>query len=186
MRLRQRPLDDAQLGRPERHRPCEPRADRRPLRGAHQGADRSRPLAGVLAERRGDWPQNGEIDIFEAFGGPATDFGQFVHAGPNPNADIKRGGTRPLPSGDITGWHTYAVDWDASANGHITFSVDGVVTQSFTATDIGPSWVHLQKPQALILDLAVGGRDVKAPTAATVFPAKMYVDYIKVYQRPMR
>ena len=62
--------------------------------------------------------------------------------------------------------------------------MDGVVTQTFTAAQIGSSWTSLQKPEAIILDLAVGG-DVGAPDTATAFPAKMYVDYIKVYQRPM-
>lgn len=133
----------------------------------------------------GDWPRTGEIDILEAFGGPAREIGQFVHAGPSPQADISLGQTRLLSSGDITGWHTYAVDWDATSNGHITWSVDGVVTQTFTAAEVGSSWTFLQKPEAMILDLAVGG-DVGAPDPATVFPAKMYVDYIKVYQQPMR
>jgi Glycosyl hydrolases family 16 len=68
----------------------------------------------------GDWPQTGEIDILEAFGGPAREIGQFVQAGPSPQADISRGWTRLLASGDITGWHTYAVDWDATSTGHIT------------------------------------------------------------------
>ena len=132
----------------------------------------------------GAWPNSGEIDIFEAFGGPAREYGQFVHAGPSEEEDINRGGTRQLASGDITGWHVYAVDWDASANGHVTWSVDGVVTQSFTAAELGSAWTHLRQPQALILDLAVGG-EVGAPDPA-VFPARMAIDYITVNQRPAR
>ena len=133
----------------------------------------------------GDWPQTGEIDILEAFGGPATDIGQFVHAGPSPVADIALGQTRALPTGDVTGWHVYAIDWNPAANGYITWSVDGIVTQTVTAADAGASWASLQKPEAMIIDLAVGG-DVGAPDATTAFPAKMYVDYIRVNQRPLR
>ncbi len=133
----------------------------------------------------GDWPQTGEIDILEAFGGPANQVGQFVHAGPSSDQDINLGHTYTLPSGDITGWHTYAVDWDPSANGHITWSVDGVVTQTVTAAQAGSAWSALQKPEAVILDLAVGG-NVGAPDAGTVFPAKLSVDYIRVNQRAMR
>ncbi|HST86325.1 MAG TPA: glycoside hydrolase family 16 protein [Kineosporiaceae bacterium] len=133
----------------------------------------------------GDWPQTGEIDILEAFGGPATDVSQFVHAGSSPATDINLGQTHQLPSGDLTGWHTYAIDWDPAANGHITWSVDGVVTQTVTATQAGSAWASLQKPEAIILDLAVGGA-VGAPDSTTVFPAKLFVDYIHVNQRPLR
>lgn len=137
-------------------------------------------LAGV-----GDWPQTGEIDILEAFGGPPREVGQFVHAGPNPDSDINLGGTYTLPTGDITGWHTYAIDWNASANGYIKWSVDGILTRTVTAAAAGTSWTYLQKPEAMIVNLAVGG-EVGPPNAATVFPARMYIDYIKVTKNPTK
>ena len=52
------------------------------------------------------------------------------------------------------------------------------------ATDLpaGALWVFTQ-PQFLLLNVAVGGNWPGRPEATTVFPQRMFVDYVRVYQK---
>ncbi|WP_371779982.1 glycoside hydrolase family 16 protein [Streptosporangium subroseum] len=152
------------------------------------------------------WPASGEIDVMEALGDHSALVEQHAHNGmpdegfagsPTPPAerhahdwvpDIDFGGSTTLPAGQtIAGWHTYAVDWDAGANGYLKWSVDGVVTRTLTAAQAGPAWAQsFRDPHAMILDLAVGGDAwVGEPDAGTVFPARLEVDWVRAYRNPM-
>jgi beta-glucanase (GH16 family) len=185
--------------------PCEFASAR--LATVAQGAERGRPLwsqAGGHIEARlmlpagqgiwpafwlvgdeytGRWPLTGEIDVLETLGDQPTVVQQHVHGG---SPDVNAGGAYSLPTGDITGWHTYAVDWDAGADGHVRWSVDGVVTRTLTAADLGPAWASLRGPESLVLDLAVGGDWPGPPDASTPFPARMLVDYVLARRDPLR
>jgi beta-glucanase (GH16 family) len=131
------------------------------------------------------WPVCGEIDIMETLGDAPTIVEQHAHGG---TEDINFGNNPALPAGQtIAGWHTYAIDWNAGANGYVKWSVDGVVTTTLTAATAGTAWGEsFRNPHALILNLAVGGEWPGAPDANTVFPAQLQVDWIRVNQQPMR
>ncbi|MEU7893371.1 glycoside hydrolase family 16 protein [Nonomuraea sp. NPDC049152] len=133
-----------------------------------------------------DWPASGEIDVMEALGNYPTLVEQHAHGG---LPDINVGDSTTLPNGEtIDDWHTYAVDWDASATGYIKWSIDGVVTRTMTAAQVGAAWgMSFRHAHAMILNLAVGGGDgwVGDPDSSTVFPAKLLVDYVRVYQKPL-
>ncbi|GAK94770.1 hypothetical protein JCM19298_345 [Nonlabens ulvanivorans] len=43
-------------------------------------------------------------------------------------------------------------------------------------------WVFNDNDFYIIMNLAVGGSFVGAPTQQTVFPQTMYVDYIRIYE----
>jgi beta-glucanase (GH16 family) len=66
--------------------------------------------------------------------------------------------------------------------------VDGAATRILTAAQAERAgtgaWASFRGPEALIIDLAVGGDWPGPPNAATAFPAKMLVDYVKVNRRP--
>ena len=70
-------------------------------------------------------------------------------------------------SGDFTGWHTYAADWQP-----------GVVTYYYDGTEVGQITTGItSSPMYLILNDAVGGAGGQVVT-----PSTMQVDYVRVWQ----
>jgi beta-glucanase (GH16 family) len=73
-----------------------------------------------------------------------------------------------------TAYHSYAVEWDAT---NLTYYYDGqIVSQTTTAA-------NMTSPMQLIANLAIGGTWPGAPTAATIFPGFMNIDYIRAWTR---
>ncbi|MFJ6215183.1 family 16 glycosylhydrolase, partial [Streptomyces sp. NPDC092296] len=127
------------------------------------------------------WPYSGEIDIMEHVGKVPDTVYSTLHA-PAYNGGNGYGSPYTLPGQDFSAaFHTYAVDWDSS---HMTFSVDGnaffTVDRTALEKTKGP-WVY-DHPFYIILNNAVGGDWPGYPDASTVFPQKMLVDYVRVYQ----
>ncbi|MFC8350056.1 discoidin domain-containing protein [Streptomyces sp. NPDC057280] len=128
------------------------------------------------------WPYNGEIDIVEVLGKDVKTAYSTVHA-PAYNGGGGIGSPYRLP-GDADfsdDFHTWTADWNSRG---ITYSLDGRVVFSLDKEQVeqtrGP-WVF-DHPNYMILNLAVGG-DWPGPTdAGTPFPAKMLVDYVRVFQ----
>jgi beta-glucanase (GH16 family) len=127
-----------------------------------------------------DWPGNGEIDIMEIIGSePGTLYGT-VH-GPGYHSENGPGGQTSLPAGQkwADAFHTYRVDW---APNEVKWLVDGRQYLRITPADIPPGkkWVF-EHPFYLLLNLAVGGVWPGPPNTSTRFPAKMLIDYVRVY-----
>ncbi len=126
------------------------------------------------------WPTCGEIDIMENIGREPSIVHGTLHAPGYSGA----GGVRApynLSSGAFSDdYHVYAVEWDAN---QIRWYVDGNLYQTRTQADIpaGSNWVF-DHPFFIILNVAVGGYWPGNPDSTTVFPQKMYVDYVRVYQ----
>ncbi|MFE3316873.1 family 16 glycosylhydrolase [Nocardia sp. NPDC059195] len=118
-------------------------------------------------------PAAGEIDIVETLGARTDSVEQHVHG---PGLDF--GAEFRLPAGQsVTDWHTYAVEW---APDRITWLVDGQATRTLTRAEAGPGWVFDHRFY-LLLNLAVGGEWPGSPDRDTVFPARMLIDYVRVY-----
>lgn len=121
------------------------------------------------------WPNGGEIDVLENIGRkPSTAYGT-LHG---PGYSLQ--GSYTLPSGAVfsSAYHTFALDW---APDSLAWSVDGVVYKRRTRADVGTNpWV-VTDPFFLLLNLAVGGSWPGSPDATTKFPARMLVDYVRVY-----
>lgn len=66
----------------------------------------------------------------------------------------------------------------------IRFYVDSNLYATRTPAELpsGADWVF-DKPFFIILNVAVGGSWPGNPDSSTVFPQKMLVDYVRVYQR---
>ena len=76
--------------------------------------------------------------------------------------------------------HAYAVEWQAD---QISWFYDYVIYYTVTRADIGDrKWVG-DHPFFIILNLAVGGRLLGPVGLKTVFPARLLVDYIRVYEK---
>jgi len=79
--------------------------------------------------------------------------------------------------GDVTQFHTYALEWDAS---NMYWYVDNVrvKTQSVSASGME----EYRQSFFIIFNLALGGSFPNAQPQIADFPMYMYVDYVRVYQ----
>ena len=136
------------------------------------------------------WPASGEIDIMEMVGGNTiegergdrvvhgtlhwSNAGQYASYG---SGDA--GGGYTLESGDYSEeFHVFSIVWDAAS---ITWYVDDV---AFHTTDITPEELsEFHQEFFFIFNVAVGGNWPGSPDAATQFPQKMIVDYVRVFQQ---
>ena len=128
------------------------------------------------------WPNCGEIDIMENIGRePSIVHGTFH--GPGYSGGNGIGATYTLPGGQrfSDDFHTFAVEWEPKV---MRFYVDGLLYKTRTPADLpsGTSWVF-DHPFFIILNVAVGGGWPGNPDATTVFPQRMLIDYVRVYQR---
>ena len=133
----------------------------------------------------GRWPAGGEIDIMEYYRGmllanaawAADDRG-------TPAWDDSRTPLAELGGPDwARRFHVWRMDWDER---EIRLYVDDRLLNSVdlarTANGDGTGRNPLREPHYIIVNLAVGGTNGGDP-AATVFPARLEVDYVRVYQK---
>ncbi|WP_066173636.1 carbohydrate binding domain-containing protein [Bacillus marinisedimentorum] len=136
----------------------------------------------------GSWPASGEIDIMEAAGKDLSAIGGTIHFGEEYPNNTYKGAEYHFPEGeDITGFHTYSIEWEP---GEIRWYVDGELYQTLD------NWFSKGTNQAdkfsfpapfdqefyMILNLAVGGWYGGNPDDTTQFPGKMEVDYVRAYE----
>ncbi|MFL0166715.1 carbohydrate-binding protein [Candidatus Clostridium helianthi] len=120
------------------------------------------------------WPKCGEIDIMEHINNESA----IIHWDSTDNNTHAQYGAAS-PNIDVTQYHVYSIEWDASS---IKWFVDGTqYLEANIANNInGTEAFH--KPFFILFNLAIGGNWPGNPDGSTPFPAKMYVDYVRVYQ----
>jgi len=130
----------------------------------------------------GSWPRSGEIDIMESLGNNTRLTYTTLHYGAG-NQSIQGTYTAPANQTLSDTFHVYTMIWDSTS---FSFTLDS--THAYYSTNKwSPDNVAFPKPFDqpffLMLDLAVGGSWAGAPDSSTVFPQKMLVDWVRVYQR---
>jgi beta-glucanase (GH16 family) len=126
------------------------------------------------------WPTCGEIDIMENIGREPAIVHGTMH-GPGYSGANGIGAPYALTTGAFSdAFHVFAVEWEPN---QIRWYVDGNLYQTRTPADLpsGSTWVF-DHPHFVLLNLAVGGYWPGDPDSTTVFPQKMYVDYVRVYR----
>lgn len=124
------------------------------------------------------WPTCGEIDIMELIGGGANDKKVYGTVHWESNGHASYGGNYSLGTGIFADdYHVFTIIWNTKS---IQWFVDGSKYVTIDITPAGLAAFH--KNQFIILNLAVGGNWPGNPDATTIFPQKMYVDYVRVYQ----
>lgn len=124
------------------------------------------------------WPQIGEIDIMEYRGQEPTLVHGSVH-GPGYSAGNSITKEYELTNDRFdTGFHVFGIEWGPN---YINYYVDDVLYNQITPEDVTGQWVFNDNTFHIILNMAVGGGYVGPPNNNTVFPQKMYVDYVRVY-----
>ena len=125
------------------------------------------------------WPDSGEIDIMEYVGKePNLIMGTLHGPGYSGALGLTSRSVQDYPIADE--FHTYAVEWDQD---QIRWFLDDVEYHTLTRSDVGEERWVFDQPFFLILNLAVGGTLGGFIGQDTVFPANVYADYVRVYQK---
>jgi beta-glucanase (GH16 family) len=123
------------------------------------------------------WPGSGEIDIMEVIGNQENMLHGTVHYVNTYNSYDFKGGTKAITEGKYSDeYHVYSVEWTPEK---ISWLVDDVV---YNSVDIEADMKEFLREHYLILNVAVGGNWPGNPDETTVFPGRMSVDYVRVYQ----
>ncbi len=125
------------------------------------------------------WPDNGEIDIMEHVGYDPNIVHGTVHTKSyNHGIGTQKSATITVPTA-FTDFHEYSLEWKPT---EIKVLIDG--KEYFLFQNTGGGWQEwpFDKPQHLLLNLAVGGDwgGAKGVDDA-IFPQRMEVDYVRVY-----
>jgi beta-glucanase (GH16 family) len=123
------------------------------------------------------WPACGEIDIMEHVNTGNTTYGAVHWTAPNGSQADYTGNT--TANSAITNYHTYTVEWTPTA---IKWFVDGVQFNVIDITNGTGGTSEFHEKFFILLNLAIGGNWPGNTVNTGAMPAKMYVDYVKVYQ----
>ncbi len=141
-------------------------------------------LGANIDENGGDtpWPQSGEIDILELYGSKDDAVIEAnIHYADASGLHASMGAVAfALEQGRFAdAFHVFELEWDAD---RIAWSVDG---EEFASTPISSSELsEFHEEFFFLLNIAVGGAHAGRPDATTEFPQYMYIDWIRVYQKP--
>ena len=129
----------------------------------------------------GGWPASGEIDIMEHVGhDPGVIHGTIHTETYNHGKQTQKEG-KVIVTDAQDEFHVYSIDWTKNK---IEFYVDGKLYHSVTKgiNDTFKEWPFDQRFH-LIMNLAVGGNWGGAQGVDdSIWPQKMEVDYVRVYQ----
>ena len=129
----------------------------------------------------GGWPASGEIDIMEFVGYmPDSLFGS-IHT-KRFNHVIGTQVTKGIFSNTLSSaFHEYAIEWDEKK---IDFYFDDKKFQTFKNQNQGSESWPFDRNFHLVLNVAVGGNwGGKEGVDTTIWPQRMEVDYVRVYQK---
>jgi beta-glucanase (GH16 family) len=125
------------------------------------------------------WPACGEIDIMELIGiQPSIVYGT-MHWGTS-SSHKSKGSNYELSSGDFSDeFHVFSIIWKQDS---ISWYVDDQLFLETSSSDVGAYDYPFNSDQFFIFNVAVGGNWPGSPDNSTVFPERMFVDYVRVFQ----
>lgn len=133
----------------------------------------------------GVWAASGEIDLMEYLGHQRDRvLGTIHYGGPWPGNTFSTS-TYVGPAGTdfSAAFHDFSFEWEPC---EMRWYVDGVLyatKRDWNSTAAGYPAPFDQRFH-LLINMAVGGNLPGSPDASTVFPQKLQVDYVRVYQVP--
>ncbi len=118
------------------------------------------------------WPKSGETDIMEHINTDSLIYGTLHW---DNNGHVQSGDTIASTPSD---YHVYSIEWDINA---IKWFIDGVQYHEVPINQSSTTEFH--QPFYILLNFAVGGDWPGQTINDNLLPAKMYVDYVRVYQK---
>lgn len=141
------------------------------------------PAFWMLGENINDvgWPAAGEIDILEHAGKEPNRIYATIHAPGYSGGSEGATSNLLVPTDTLKNdFHVFAIEWEEN---EIRWYFDDQQYFKLTPNDVPEAWIF-DHPFFIIINLAVGGRWPGYPDKTTVFPQFLYVDYVRVYQKP--
>ena len=128
----------------------------------------------------GTWPKSGEIDIMEHVGYDPNNVHFSIHTEAyNHGINTQKTSSQLIPTA-ITAFHKYRLDWTPYA---VRGYFDDQLIFTFVNDGSGYKKWPFDKRFHLLFNIAVGGNWGGAQGVDdSVFPAKMEVDYVRVYK----
>ncbi len=120
------------------------------------------------------WPDSGEIDVMEHVNNEERTYGT-IHWRDHNNTYAQYGGNTPVTLQD---WHVYAIEWDANA---IRWYMDGNKFHEASIQNSVNGTEEFHRDFFLLLNFAIGGNWPGFTVDESQLPAKMHVDYVRVF-----
>lgn len=139
------------------------------------------PAIWTLPEGELNWPDNGEIDIMEYVGWDADQFHATVHTRDNNHTLGTQFGASYTSPTACGGYHTHSLLWTEEG---LVVAVDGTPYFDYPKADKGFGEWPFDRPHYLLINLAIGGWGGQQGIDPDAFPARMEVDYVRIYQKP--
>ena len=128
------------------------------------------------------WPDGGEIDIMEHVGHVRGEINQTVHTRAYNHIDNTHRSTKFMVADACETMHRYQLLWTPE---FILAGVDGEPRYLFRAAQGDPARWPFDRPMHLLLNIAVGGDwGGQQGIREDAFPARVEIDYVRVYQLP--
>ena len=125
------------------------------------------------------WPACGEIDIMELLGQQPNKVYQTIHWGADVATNKSIGTNYVLNSGNFNQqFHVYSLDWEQDS---IKMFVDDQTAFAVPRTSVNVLY-PFDSPFFFVFNIACGGNWPGSPDGTTVFPQRMVVDYVRVFQ----
>ena len=126
------------------------------------------------------WPACGEIDIMENIGKEPSVVHGTLHAPGYSPEGVSAAYALPGNQAFADNFHIFAVEWEPR---QIRFYVDDTLYSTDIPENAPPDspW-PFDKPEFLLLNLAIGGPWPGYPDQTTKLPQQMLVDYVRVYR----
>ncbi|WP_435414638.1 family 16 glycosylhydrolase [Polaribacter aestuariivivens] len=127
------------------------------------------------------WPESGEIDIMEHVGFNNDSIFGTVHTKAFNHTKNTQQGKSVFINNPNDEFHVFALEWTPEK---IDFILDGKIYNTFVNQHKTTAEWPFDQKFYLILNVAVGGMlGGKKGIDDTIFPQKMIVDYVRVYQK---
>jgi beta-glucanase (GH16 family) len=127
------------------------------------------------------WPGCGETDIMELIGKNPSQVVGSMHWKQQDGTEGTFNNVYNLSSQDFSKqFHVYSLIW---AKDTVQFLVDDHLYVNGGSQNVSSGVYPFNSPFFFILNVAVGGDWPGSPDGTTVFPQRMFVDYVRVFQK---
>ncbi len=127
------------------------------------------------------WPECGETDIMEVIGKNPSQVVGSLHWKKTDGNEGTISETHQLSSGDFSdAFHVFSLIWNQDS---LQILVDDIPYMKASRTDMSDGVYPFDGASFFIFNVAVGGDWPGAPDKTTSFPQRMFVDYVRVFQK---